>query len=78
MRSVLLWLRQPTSVAGLSAIIGTGAALLLHQIDYAHAAPLIAGAAASIVLPDNAGARTSAEILARDFASAPSSRQEKK
>ena len=65
MTRVLQWLQQPTSVAGLSTIIGTLAALLLREIDVAQAAPLLAGACASILLPDNANARNEAADLAR-------------
>jgi len=68
MKKVLLWLQQPTSVAGLSAIVGTVLAVVLHQIDSAHAVPLIAAAIVSIVLPDNAAAKNSAELLARGLA----------
>ncbi len=65
MDKVLLWLQQPTSVAGLSALVGTISALMLHQITLAQALPLLAGAAASIALPDNTAAPLQAEGLAR-------------
>jgi hypothetical protein len=77
MKALLLWLQQPTSVAGLSAIAGTLAALALHQIDAAHAAPLIAASIVSIVLPDNAGARSAADTLTRDLLTKFVSKQEK-
>ena len=77
MTKVLLWLRQPTSVAGLSALVGIFSALVLHQIDFVQAAPLLAGALASIALPDNAGAKATAEALARKAVSDPSIEQEK-
>jgi hypothetical protein len=77
MKRVLAWLQQPTSVAGLSAISGTIAAVVLHQIDVAHAVPLLAAAIVSILLPDNAGARGAAEMLTRELVAKLPSGQEK-
>jgi hypothetical protein len=68
LKQILLWFQQPTSVAGLSAIVGAISAISLHQITLTEALPLIAAAIASIVLPDNAGAKASAEALARELA----------
>lgn len=61
------WLRQPSTIAGLSGLVAIVCALLTGQIDWAQAAPLIAGAAVSIAMPDNTGARQAAQTLARDF-----------
>jgi hypothetical protein len=58
------WFQQPSSVVGVSALLGVFAALVSHQISWAQAVPLIAGAAASIALPDNASAKSNAEALA--------------
>ncbi len=69
MSRLLAWLRQPTSVAGLSALCGTFLALLTHELTWAQATPLIAGALTSIILPDNAGAKANAESLAGAIAS---------
>ncbi len=77
MKKLLLWLQQPTSVAGISTVIGAAAALALHQIDLVQAAPLFAAAIASIVLPDNAGARNSAELLARSLVTKTTTTQDK-
>ena len=68
MQTMLAWLRQPTSVAGISALFGTMLALVTHQIGWAEAMPLIAGGLASIALPDNAGAKADATSLARAIA----------
>jgi len=68
MQTVLTWLRQPTSVAGISALFGTMLALVTHQMGWAQAMPLIAGGLASIALPDNAGAKADAMSLARAIA----------
>jgi hypothetical protein len=68
MHVLLAWLRQPTSVAGISALSGTFLALLTHQISWAQAMPLIAGGLTSIALPDDAGAKANAESLARAIA----------
>jgi hypothetical protein len=75
---ILLWLQQPTSVAGISAIAGTISAVSLHQLTLAGAVPLIAAALVSIVLPDNTGAKAAAESLTRDLTTKILSSQEKK
>ncbi len=77
MQKVLQWLQQPSSVAGLSAIIGTGSALALHQIGLMQAAPLLAAAIVSIALPDNTAAKGAAEMLARELVSTMTKAQEK-
>jgi hypothetical protein len=64
-----LWLRQPTTVAGVSTFVGTVVALLLKQISLAEAVPLLAGGAMSIVLPDNSAAKQQAEQLAKEVVS---------
>jgi type IV secretory pathway VirB2 component (pilin) len=66
MSSLATWLRQPSTVAGISTVFGTVTALLTHQISLAMAAPLLAGAAMSIALPDNSGARQEAADLTKD------------
>ena len=68
MVNVLSWLRQPSSVAGLAAFIGTISAIVAGQLSWAQAAPLLAGAAASVVLPDNTAARSETEALVRKLA----------
>ncbi len=68
MVNLRLWLQQPSSVAGIAAILGTLSALLTHQLNWAQAAPLLAGAVASIVLPDNSAAKAEAETLVRGLA----------
>jgi hypothetical protein len=77
MKQILLWLQQPTSVAGLSAIVGAISAISLHQLTLVEALPLITAAAVSILLPDNAGAKASAESLARELAVQLSSQEKK-
>ncbi len=64
-----IWLRQPTTVAGISTFFGTLIALLLKQMSLAEAAPLLAGGAMSIILPDNSTAKQQAEELAKDVVS---------
>jgi len=66
MSDLRAWARQPTTVAGFSAMLGTLCALLLHQLPWTQAVPLVVGAVTSMVLPDNAGAKQEAEALATD------------
>jgi hypothetical protein len=67
MKLISAWLQQPTSVAGISGVVGTLLAILLHQVTWAQAVPLLTGSLISILLPDNAAAKTSAEGLSQDI-----------
>ena len=75
--SLVTYLRQPSTVLGFSALVGTLTALLTAQISWQAAIPAIAGALAAIVLPDNAGAQVaikdaaSAAVRAEQAVSAP-------
>ena len=64
MAPIRAWLQQPTTVAGISTIMGTVVALLLGQITFAQAIPLFAAAAISAILPDNTAAKQETEMLA--------------
>lgn len=55
---VAAFLRQPTTVLGLSALAGTASALLTGAMTWQGAIPAVAGAIAAIALPDNTGAQT--------------------
>jgi hypothetical protein len=66
MMTLRAWARQPTTVAGFSAMLGTLCALILHQVQWMQAVPLLVGAATSMLLPDNAGAKQEAEALATE------------
>jgi hypothetical protein len=68
MPSLLAWLRQPTTIAGISGLVATIAALLTAQLSWAQALPLLAGAAVSMALPDNTSARQQAEALVSQIA----------
>ncbi len=61
------WLKQPTSVAGLATLLGTLSALLMRQVSWMQATPLLAGAVCSIVLPDNSRVKSAAEALATEL-----------
>jgi CHASE2 domain-containing sensor protein len=69
MSALRAWARQPTTVAGFSAMLGTLCALLLHQVQWTQAVPLLVGAVTSMILPDNAGAKQEAEALATEAVS---------
>ena len=77
MRNLLAWVHQPTSVAGISALFGTISAVALHQLSWAQAVPLLAGAVVSILLPDNTGAKDQAQALAGAIVSGVTQEQEK-
>jgi hypothetical protein len=69
MKPLITWLKQPTSVAGISALSGTVSAILLHQLTWFQAVPLLGGAVVSIILPDNTAAKDDAIALTRALAS---------
>jgi hypothetical protein len=64
---VVSWVQQPTTIAGISTIAGTVSAALMHQINWFQAAPLLAGAAVAIALPDNTAAKSAAVQLVQDL-----------
>ncbi len=75
MDKLLAWVRQPTTVAGISAALGTLVAVLLGQMNLATAVPLLSGAVVSMVLPDNTGAKQQAVVLAQDIVAQVSEKQ---
>lgn len=69
---IIAWLRQPTTIGGLSVLFATIGALLQHVTDPAHGitlsqglAPLI-GALTALVMPDNSAANAGAVKTATD------------
>jgi len=56
-KDITTFMRQPSTVLGLSALIGTLTAFLTGEITWQGAVPAIAGAIAAVVLPDNSGAQ---------------------
>ena len=65
--AILRWFQQPSSVGGLSAIVGTLAGVASGQLTWAQAVPYLVGGAIAIALPDNTAAKASAVLLAQDF-----------
>jgi hypothetical protein len=64
--ALLAYLRQPTSIAGISAIVGTLMGLLSGNMTWESAAPLLVGAMVAIILPDNTSAKVAAATLVKD------------
>ena len=69
MEELRAWARQPTTVAGISTLVATISALLLQQLGWQQAIPLLVGSTVSMVLPDNTGARQEAQQLASEVVS---------
>jgi putative flippase GtrA len=65
MKSFAAWLKQPTTILGLSGLLTTLSAVLDHQITIANAVPFIVGSAVSMLLPDNSTVKNDAESLAQ-------------
>lgn len=61
------WRKQPTTVAGISTLAGTGAAVLSGAITWQTSVPIVLGALVAAVLPDNAGAAKAVQAVATDL-----------
>jgi hypothetical protein len=68
--SLLAWSRQPTTVAGLSTLAGVGIGVVSGATSWQTAIPLAVAGIVAVVLPDNAGAKTTAQTLAADLVTA--------
>ena len=66
MNRLIGWVKQPTTVAGLSTLSGTAAAVLGAQMSWQSSLPLLVGSIVSIMLPDNSGAKVAIEHLVAD------------
>jgi hypothetical protein len=75
MKRFTTWVRQPTTVAGISALFGTIVALALQQMGWAEAVPLLTGAAISMILPDNTAAKQQAVTVAAEIVNQVSGHQ---
>lgn len=71
MNDLLAWLRQPTTVAGIAASLGTVSAWLMGQMTAGQAVPLLIGAATSMLLPDNTGASQAAVATTPSISAPP-------
>lgn len=69
MENLRAWARQPTTIAGISAVIATLSALALSQLTWPQAVPVLVGAVTSMLLPDNTDVRRQAQQLASDVVS---------
>ena len=58
------FLGQPTTIAGLATLCGTGEAILTGHLTWQAAIPLVVGALVGIVVPDNTALAQDAETLA--------------
>ena len=76
MEDLRAWLRQPTTIAGVSALIATLSALLIKQIAWPQAIPILVGSAVSMLLPDNTDARQQAQQIAGELVATIDSRTE--
>jgi hypothetical protein len=63
MASIISWLRQTTTGAGFSALIGTVVAMASGQLAWQAALPLIVGGVLAIAWPEKPGLRADAETV---------------
>ena len=66
MNAFSAYLRQPTSIAGMSAIVGTVMGLMSGSLTWQAAVPLIVGSLVAIALPENPDAKTATVALVAD------------
>jgi hypothetical protein len=66
MASIISWLRQTTTGAGFSALIGTVVAVASGQLAWQTAAPLIVGGVLAIAWPEKPALRADAETVVGD------------
>jgi len=64
--SLSSWFKQPTTVAGISGLVGTLAGLATGGVSLSSAAPLAVSALVAMVLPDNTAAAKAAQATAAD------------
>ncbi len=47
------WIKQKTTILGISAVLGVASALLGGTMDWAHAMPVLVGAASAMIFPEH-------------------------
>ena len=67
MNKILARLREPTTVTGLSALVGTAAGAMSGAMSWQAAVPLLAGGVVAIVLPDNTSAQAAIQHVTADM-----------
>ena len=67
------WMQQPTSVAGVSGLVGVAVGVATHQLSPLQAAVPLAAALVAILLPDNTQARADVVRLATEIIAASKS-----
>lgn len=63
---ILSWPPSTTTVSGVAILVGSVAAILMHQMTWPQAIPLFAAGVTAIVVPDNANAMAAVKKLAAD------------
>jgi hypothetical protein len=66
MASIISWLRQATTGAGFSALVGTVIAVASGQLTWQAGAPLIVGGLLAIAWPEKPGLSADAEAVVTD------------
>jgi hypothetical protein len=60
------FVRQPTTLVGLATMVGTATSLVTHQMPWAVALPLLAGALTAIVIPEKPAVQADVQQLVTD------------
>ena len=74
--SILNWLRQPTTVAGLAALIGDAVVVATGAAGWRIELPIAAGSVIAMVLPDNSTAAGLLVKTLRDLLAAIATRDQ--
>ncbi len=72
--TVLTWLRQPTTIAGLAALLGDAVVALTGAASWRVELPLALGSLVAVALPDNTTATALAVRTLRDVLAAVATR----
>lgn len=67
--TIAAWLRQTSTILGISTIVGLVSAVLGGQMTWAAATPGILGAVAAILLPGQAPGQASGSVVVQQAAS---------
>jgi len=67
MNSILSWFKQPTTVAGFSALVGTAMGFFTGSVTLPAAISVAVGSLVAMILPDNSGAAAASKAAASDL-----------
>jgi hypothetical protein len=67
MNNIISWFKQPTTVAGFSALVGTAMGFATGSVTMPAAISVAVGSLVAMILPDNSGAAQASKAAANDL-----------